>query len=212
MAVDVRVEEYTVGMVQTNCYFIVNQKTNEGLIVDPGAQPKRLAELAREHGVKPVAILLTHCHCDHADGVEYMAKEFGIPVYVHEQEKEGMENPSINLSAGITGMRKKYHADIFVKDEEELELAGLRIKVLLTPGHTPGGCCYYFEDAGILASGDTLFRGSIGRTDFPGGDYKQLINAIRTKLLVLPRDTEVLPGHEARTKIAYEADYNPFLN
>ncbi len=212
MAVDVRVEEYTVGPVQTNCYFVVNQKTNECVVIDPGAYGKQLAAKAREHGVTPVAILLTHGHCDHVEGSEGFVNEFPVKIYAHEAEKATLENPAVNLSAGLTGRNKVYHADVFLKDEEEIELAGLRIRTLLTPGHTQGGCCFYFEDAKILASGDTLFCGSIGRTDFPTGNYRQLLDSIRTKLFTLPRDTQVLPGHDARTTIGSEVNYNPFLN
>ena len=109
------------------------------------------------------------------------------------------------------GAQKSYSADVYVKDDQILELAGFSIRVLYTPGHTGGGCCFYLEDQATLMSGDTLFCGSIGRTDFPGGSMRTLTEAIRTKLFVLPDETAVYPGHESRTTIGYEKKYNPFL-
>ena len=117
----------------------------------------------------------------------------------------------LNLTGMWTMHGEKYSADIYVKDGEILDLAGFRIKVLFTPGHTPGGCCFYFDGYKVLASGDTLFAASVGRTDFPEGSMSDLVRGIREKLLVLPGDTEVLPGHMGRTTIGYERQYNPFL-
>ncbi len=210
MAADLRIEEYTVGPVMTNCYFIVNEDTKETLIIDPGDEAQHLASRIESGQLKPVAILLTHGHFDHAGAVAELRAEFDVPVYAYEGEKETLENPQINLS-GMNGYTEIYKADIFLKDEQVIELAGFKIRVLFTPGHTPGGCCYYFEENKVLASGDTLFCGSVGRTDFPGGSMSQLIRGIKEKLLVLPRDTVVLPGHEARTTIGYECEYNGFL-
>lgn len=211
MAGNILIEEYTVGEVQTNCFFIINPKTKEALIIDPGAEADFLARKIRAGGYQPVAILLTHGHFDHADAVADLKAEFDIPVYAYEAEKRVLEDPMLNLT-GMWGIRgKQYHADRFVKDGDILELAGYQIKVLFTPGHTPGGCCYYFDGYKVLASGDTLFAASVGRTDFPEGSMSALVRGIREKLLVLPGDTEVLPGHMGRTTIGYERQYNPFL-
>ncbi len=206
----IKVEQYVVGPVQTNCYFAVNEETKETLIVDPGANAGRLAEILTEEKLKPAAILLTHGHFDHAGGAAELSARFGIKVYAHESEKETLENPSYNLS-GWEGKSGAYHADCFVSDEQELDLAGFHIRVFYTPGHTAGGCCYYFPYHKVLFSGDTLFSMSVGRTDFPGGSMSQLIGAIRTKILPLPDDITVYPGHNDITTIGAERMYNPYL-
>ena len=138
-----KVEQYVVGPVQTNCYFAINEKTMETLIIDPGDQADALAEKLKQEGCQPKAILLTHGHFDHATAAEALAKEFQISVYAHEKEKETLESEQMN-AGWMIGKSGVFHADIYVKDEQELELAGLHIRVLFTPGHTAGGCCYYF--------------------------------------------------------------------
>ena len=168
-----KVDMYVVGPVQTNCYFVVNDETKEMIIIDPGAMAKQLAERIRKDGYQPVAILLTHGHFDHATAAEELAKEFGIEIYAHEDEKETLEDAELNAS-WMMGERLVFHADRFLKDEQEIELAGFPIKVLLTPGHTVGGCCYYFKEEGMVFSGDSLFCMSVGRTDFPGGSAGEI--------------------------------------
>lgn len=205
-----KIQQYVVGNVATNCYFAINDDTKEVLIVDPGAAAVQLAGKVKEHGLTPAGILLTHGHFDHASAAEELAELLDVKVYAHEAEKETLETPGINLS-GWEGKADVYHADVYVRDEQELELAGFRIKVLFTPGHTVGGCCFYFEEQGVLFSGDTLFEGSIGRTDFPKGSASLLIRAIKEKLLVLPDETSVYPGHGEMTSIGMERMNNPFL-
>lgn len=205
-----KIQQYVVGNVATNCYFAINDDTKEVLIVDPGAAAVQLAGKVKEHGLTPAGILLTHGHFDHASAAEELAELLDVKVYAHEAEKETLETPGINLS-GWEGKADVYHADVYVRDEQELELAGFRNKVLFTPGHTVGGCCFYFEEQGVLFSGDTLFEGSIGRTDFPKGSASLLIRAIKEKLLILPDETSVYPGHGEMTSIGMERMNNPFL-
>ena len=205
-----KVNQYVVGPVQTNCYFAINDDTKEMIIIDPGASPKQLAERARMEGCTPVAILLTHGHFDHATAAEELAKEFGIPIYAHEDEKETLEDAELNAS-WMMGDSLVFHADVFVKDEEELDLAGFHIRVLHTPGHTVGGCCYYFPYENVVFSGDSLFCTSIGRTDFKKGSTSDLIRAIKEKLMTLPDRTTVYPGHNDVTTIENERMYNPYL-
>lgn len=212
--VDFSIETYVVGPVQTNCYFLINQDSKEILVVDPGAGAKRLAQYIRDNGYTPVAILLTHGHFDHADGIDDLKEElseFSLPVYTYEGELETLENPRINLSADFTGVAKRYHADVFLQDHEQVTLAGFTIQCLFTPGHTPGSCCFYLADEKILFSGDTLFAQSIGRTDFPGGSMSDLVRGAKTQLFLLPEDTVVLPGHNDVTSIGDEKKYNPYL-
>ena len=205
-----KIEQYIVGSVSTNCYFAINDETKEVIIIDPGAAAKQLAAKVEEGGLKPAAILLTHGHFDHASAAEELAKLLDVKIYAHEAERETLEDPSINLS-GWEGKKESYHADEYVADETVLELAGFQIQVLHTPGHTVGGCCYYFKEQGTVFSGDTLFCMSIGRTDFPKGSASQLIRAINEKLMILPDETAVYAGHGEMTSIGMERMQNFYL-
>ena len=140
-----------------------------------------------------------------------VCEKYDIPIYAHEAEAETLNNPSINLSGNMMGQPARYEVDNFLRDEETIKLAGFDIRVLFTPGHTPGGCCYYLPYEDLLFSGDTLFCGSVGRTDFPGGSMSQLVGAVRDKLMVLPDNTVVLTGHDSDTTIERERLYNPYL-
>lgn len=210
MTEQTEVLRYIVGPVCTNCYLLVNHKTGELLVVDPGDQAQLIEKQIEKTGAKPVAILLTHGHFDHAGAAEELADKYQISIYAHEAEKETLEDPGLNL-CGMIGEHKVYHADIFVKDEEVLNFAGFSIRVFFTPGHTIGGCCYYIADEKILFSGDTLFQESVGRTDFPRGSASDLIRAIREKLMPLPDDVTVYTGHDESTLIGYERMHNPYL-
>lgn len=208
--VPLRIQQYVVSVCATNCYFAINDDTKEVLIIDPGASAKQLAEKVKEYELTPIGILLTHGHFDHASAAAELSHLLGVKVYACEAEQETLETPSLNLS-GWEGKSETYHADVYVKDEQELELAGFQIRVLFTPGHTVGGCCYYFTEQGAVFSGDTLFEGSIGRTDFPKGSASQLIRAINEKLMIMPDETAVYPGHGEMTSIGMERVNNPFL-
>ncbi len=155
-------------------------------------------------------ILLTHGHFDHAGAAEELAEEYEIPVIAHEAEKETLEDPRRNQSGGMMGQPTAYSADTYVRDGQQMTLAGMTFTVLHTPGHTPGGCCFYFPREGLLIAGDTLFAGSVGRTDFPGGSMAQLVAGIREKLLTLPDETQVLCGHGESTSIGDERRWNPY--
>lgn len=205
-----KINQYVVGAVQTNCYFIINEDTKEVLIVDPGDAAKQLAQKVKDDGLTPVAILLTHGHFDHAGRAKALAEEFGIKIYAHEKEKRTLEDPEYNVS-WMVGSSEVYSADEFLKDEQELDLAGFHIRVLYTPGHTEGGCCYYFPYDNVLFSGDTLFCMSVGRTDFKGGSMSEIVRSIKEKIMVLPEDTTVYPGHNDVTTIENERMYNPYL-
>ncbi|MBE5889859.1 MAG: MBL fold metallo-hydrolase [Lachnospiraceae bacterium] len=206
-----RLELYVVGPVQTNCYFVINEETNEMIVVDPGSSGKALAQKAKESGYEPKAIILTHGHFDHCNGIEDFLSEYDIPVYTYEGERETMENPIYNLSGDMGGEGCSYHVDYYLKDEQELDIAGFHFRVLATPGHTLGGCCFYFPYEDTLFSGDTLFQYSVGRTDFPGGSMSTLVHAIKEKLMVLPEKTTVYPGHGDATTIEFERMNNPYL-
>ncbi len=209
---DFDILRFVVGPVQTNCYFVCNRVTKEAIVIDPGASADVLYRKLSEEDLFAKAILLTHGHFDHAGGAEELSSLCGgIPIYAAELEKETLEDPNLNLSAGMGREAACYHATHFLRDEEEVQIAGFKIRLLLTPGHTAGGCSYYFPKQMIVFSGDALFSGSVGRTDFPGGSMKTLVHSIREKLLTLPDITTVYPGHGEETRISEEKVYNPYL-
>ncbi len=205
-----KVYSMVLGQVQTNFYMAANEETKETLLIDPADGASYIIRQVDQLGLKPVAILLTHGHFDHILAVNELKAKYQIPVYIHEDEKDVLDDPAISLSEWI-GTHHKVTVDHYVSDGQILDLAGFKIKVMHTPGHTKGGACFYIEDEKALFAGDTLFRCSIGRTDFPTGDTQTLLNSIREKLFVLPEDTNVFPGHEGVTTIGYEKKYNPFF-
>ena len=215
------------GMVATNCYTLFNEDTKEAILIDASGNANTLLRTVREEGLSPKAILLTHAHFDHMDGVEGIRKEYpDIEVIIGENDAPLLDNPSVNLSLAFTGIPVSIKADRTVKDGEEIELIGLKIKCIEVSGHTIGGMCYYIEslppsgdgvsqsmtNKGVLFDGDTLFHGSVGRSDFPTGDAEALLKNIREKLFTLPDDTQVFPGHDSETTIRWEKTYNPYFN
>ena len=211
-----KINHYVVGMVQTNCYIVINDGTKECFIIDPGASGKQLAEKIKQDNLVPVAVLLTHGHFDHAGAAKVLADEFDIPIYAHEAEADTLHDPQKNVS-WMVGAKESYDADMFIKDEEIITLADFEIKVLHTPGHTEGGCCYYIAAEDVIFTGDTLFAQSVGRTDFPGGSMSQIVRSINEKLLTLNEpgcletDIMVYPGHNDPTTIETERMENPYL-
>lgn len=203
---------YVVGPVQTNCYLLINEDTDQAVIVDPGASGKALADAIQKEGFHLEAVLLTHGHFDHAGGVKDLVASFDrpIPVYALDEEKVTLQDPQLNAGL-MMGLRESYEADHFLSDGEEVTLAGFTLQVLATPGHTIGGCCYYLPKEHLVFTGDSLFAGSIGRTDFPLGSQEDLIASIREKLLPLPDETMVLPGHGGASTIGKEKLQNPYV-
>lgn len=207
---DMKIEGFVMGSVGTNVYLLINEETLETVLVDPGDCPQRFLDHLQEKGLKIVGILLSHGHYDHILGIEKLRETCPVPVFAHEAEEALLNNPNNNLSA-MTGRPCVVKDVTYVKDGQTLQMAGYNFQVLHTPGHTPGGCCYYIASEKILISGDTLFCASVGRTDFPGGSMSDLIRGIKDKLMVLPDEVRVLPGHMGESTIGYERGHNPYL-
>lgn len=201
------------GMVDTNCYLLACSETREVMIIDPGTfspgEVKTILGLISQHDLKPRYILNTHGHIDHIAGNGQVKKTTGAELLIHSNDADMIGSGTLNGSFMFGQEVVSPPADRQLKDGEHIELGKLMIKVLHTPGHTPGCICLYVD--GTLFSGDTLFAGSIGRTDLPGGDEKAIIRSIKEKLMVLPDETIVRPGHGPRTTIGAERESNPFL-
>ena len=206
-----KIEKFVLGPVGTNCYIVRNDETKECFLVDLAACPPELISHIRGAGLSVKAVLLTHGHFDHIMGLDRFSEEFPVPVYACEDERELLSDPRLNSSLSMIGQRYAFDGAQYVKDSDVLDIAGMKIRVVATPGHTSGGCCYYIEEEGVLFSGDTLFHGSIGRTDLPTGSMSLLVRSVQEKLFVLPDETKVYPGHMEETTIGYEKKYNPFF-
>ena len=209
---DCKVHRIMTGSLGENCFLVQNSVSGEVFLVDPGDDAQRIKDLIRRIDGDLRAILLTHGHQDHIGAVEELRD--GVPVYALESEKELLADEMMNLSGmhifgGNGGC--SITADCLVSSGEKLKIAGFLVEVIATPGHTAGSCCYYLPEEGILFSGDTLFEGSVGRSDLPTGDEWALLASIREKLMVLPDNTAVMPGHGGYTSIGRERTYNPFL-
>ncbi len=207
-----KLTKYTAGVVQTNIYFLENTESVECVILDPGANAPKIIEIAEKQlATRPVAVLLTHGHFDHIMAAREVAEHFGVKIYGAEAERELLADPQMNLSTNF-GLEICITKFVPLQNGEHLDFLGLDWQVLATPGHTGGSVCYYIENTGaepMLFSGDTLFQESYGRTDFPTGSEQKLFASIREKLLVLPENTKVYPGHEGETTIENEKKYNP---
>jgi glyoxylase-like metal-dependent hydrolase (beta-lactamase superfamily II) len=198
--------------VQENCFVLRPKGADTALIVDPGDEPKKLLSAIEGLGIKKVeAILVTHTHFDHIGAVAPVAKATQAPVYCPELEKEVLANIMDYVPWPGFGPFESYEADMTVSGGEKLELAGLSIEVLFTPGHSPGHVTYALADAPALFSGDVLFQGSVGRVDLPGGDWPTLLGSIESLVTTYPPETTVYPGHMSITTLGRERAANPFL-
>lgn len=209
------VRSYSLGPVQTNCY-IVSNKEKDCLIFDPGEEGARIISELRKNGLNPLAILLTHTHFDHIGAVDTIREAYQIPLYVHEKEVAWLADPMKNGSGKYAEL-PNYSVNLpdnehIIRTEGELEIGAFTMTVAHTPGHSPGSVSFIFKEDGFAIVGDTLFEQSIGRTDLIGGSTNVLLKSIHDKLLSLPEDTIIYPGHGNYTTPASEMDSNPFLN
>ncbi len=207
---ELAVQAIAVSPFQTNCYLASDVSTGDAVIIDPGDEAEVIVNAVRSAGLTVRAIINTHGHADHIAANGAMKNEFRCPIMIHELEVEYLSDPDLNLASFIGHVGPiSPPADRLLADGDEIVAGNLRFTVLHTPGHTPGGICLSIGDA--LFAGDTLFAGSIGRSDFPGGSHRQLLSSIREKLLLLPDETIVYPGHGCETTIGVERATNPWL-
>lgn len=198
-----------VGSFDVNCTILSD--SGRAWIVDPGQEADRLVSLLKKKGLTPAAVLLTHAHFDHIGAVPGLQKAFpGLPVFVHEKDVPMIGHPLNQLPPDYPPVKRFENLEV-LKSGGQTTLKGLEVEIIETSGHTPGGVCYYFKNNKLLLSGDTLFAGSVGRTDLPGGDMATLMKSLG-KLTALPEDTRVIPGHGPHTTIADEKRGNPFLS
>lgn len=218
----IRVENVVLGMCATNCYAVFESgsmmpggelvdELRDAVIIDPAADVYSIRDMINKYKLNPVAILLTHGHFDHWLAADALRKMYNIKVYAAQEEQAILENSTNNLSLPFTGSGDTLVADEYFAAGSVLNLGRFTIKTLLVPGHTVGGTCYYFEKEQVLISGDTLFAGSVGRSDFPTGSASALIRNIKIQLLSLPENVKVFPGHGDMTTIGYEKVNNPFF-
>lgn len=199
------------GALQVNTYLAVDEETNKGFIVDPGGYNPALTKMVKDENIDIEYIILTHGHSDHICGVKEHLEDFpGARVVADKEEEPMLHDVRFNFSAEF-GMPYTVDADIYVTDGDEINVGNINLKFFHTPGHSPGGMCIYAEKENVLFSGDTLFRQSIGRTDFPGCSFEALAESIKEKLFVLPDETQVFPGHMGPTQIGFEKRNNPFV-
>lgn len=204
---DIKVGRMILGSVETNCYIVYNGE-KEAVVIDPAKNG--LYDKLTENGFKVVGILLTHGHFDHIMGCHELMEKSKAKLYALSAEKEVCNNSNLNASEQI---RRPYTVDpdVTLSDGEEIELAGIGFRTIATPGHTIGSCCYYVESEGWLFSGDTLFRGSIGRTDLPTGSGERIMESVEMLANTIPDDVKIYPGHGDHTTMGEEKAHNPFL-
>lgn len=208
-----QIDRFCLGELQTNCYVVrAEESATDCLVVDPGADPDELIDLLGRRHLNPVATILTHGHADHIVGTAVLRRDYPqMRVYIHRLDASMLTDPRANLSIYLGSLFTGEPADVLLEDGDTIDLAGIKLEVLHTPGHSPGGICLYAPQENLVFVGDTLFAGSIGRSDFEGGDESQLLESIRTRLLTLPDATAVYPGHGMRTTIGREKRANPYI-
>jgi glyoxylase-like metal-dependent hydrolase (beta-lactamase superfamily II) len=202
MKADFKIE--VVGMLDVNCYLVSVPKSRKLYIIDPGGDPKQIIDAAHKFDCDEAIILLTHAHVDHIGAVRDVARGLGVrTVYVHKDEAALYKSPNNHLLPYIPAAEDLPKATTTIPGND--------FELIETPGHSPGGVCYYFKQIPAVFVGDTIFRNSVGRSDLPGGNHKQLINSIQSKLMTLPDDLRLYPGHGPATTVGDEKKHNPFL-
>lgn len=204
-----QVKQIVTGIIEENCYIIY--KKDKALIVDPGGETSKIKDTIEHLEVRPVAVLLTHTHYDHIGSLEDIRVDYDIPVYVSPKEQDWLDNPLKNLSANNPFSVKANKAEYTFDPVQNLVIDDFSFKVVPTPGHSPGGVSFIFDDSDFVITGDALFAGSVGRTDLPGSEPDKLLEAIRNYLFQLPDYYTIFPGHGRDSTIGHEKANNPFF-
>ena len=204
-----KIDAIMTGPFSVNCCIVSNN--GDAVIVDPGGNAADIEAYISDNGLKPLAVVNTHGHFDHIGAISEITKRYGIPFYIHKDDEFLLSQGQKIVKMYGFGTMENPVPDKYIEDGEVLTFGSITIKVLHTPGHTPGGCCLYIEGADSVLTGDTLFHESIGRSDFPYADGKQLTDSIMTKLFALDDNVKVYPGHGGFSTIGHEKQYNPYL-
>jgi len=211
-----KIEKFTTNIFQENCYLVWNEQSKHGIVIDPGmmndSERAILEEFISKNHITIQCVLLTHTHLDHAASAKIISQKYDCKIYGSAEDEDLSKN--LQMQADFFQLKctfDSFKIDCYTSDLEELDFANLKIVVLFTPGHTKGGTSYYFPQLQSVFVGDTLFSSSIGRTDLWGGDYDTLISSIKCKIMALPGDTIIYPGHGTKTTVNEEKQYNPFL-
>lgn len=203
-------EGMAVGSYYANCYIVGSDSTNEAAIIDPGADFNLIDKKIIELGLEPKIIILTHAHGDHIGAVIDFVNKYGTKVYIHKEDAEMLKDGNKNFTKALTGKNISIIPNVELKDNDEIKLGDLNFEIIHTPGHTRGGIC--IKVGNIMMTGDTLFNKSIGRTDFPGGSFDEIINSIKEKIFKYDDDIIIYPGHNSPSTIKSEKMGNPFVN
>lgn len=203
-------EAMTVGSYLSNCYIVGSETTMEAAVIDPGADFKKIDDKLKELDLIPKIIILTHAHGDHIGAVKELTDKYNLKIYIHKDDAEVLKDGNANLSKMITGKSTSIIPDFELNDGDEITLGDLKFEIIHTPGHTKGGIC--IKVGNIMMTGDTLFNKSIGRTDFPGGSFEDIISSIKNKIFKYDDDIVIYPGHNSPSTIKSEKLGNPFVN
>ncbi len=204
-----QIQTITVGALETNCYLVYDEKTREAVVVDPGAEPKKIIAAIDQLELKPLMIVNTHGHVDHVGANKNIKEAYSIPLLIHKKDEKILTHALQSGFALMLGAKKSPSPDKYIEDGDVLHIGGSRLKAVHTPGHSPGGIVLV-GDAFII-SGDTLFNQGVGRTDLPGGDWDQLMTSIKTKIFPLDGELKVFPGHGPATTVGREKNSNPYI-
>ncbi|MCT4621466.1 MAG: MBL fold metallo-hydrolase [Marinisporobacter sp.] len=204
------IERIQAGVYAVNCYIVVCEDTKKACVIDPGGDADEILKYIEKNGLTLEFILLTHAHGDHIGGIPKLKEMKNVPIFLHKEDEGMLMDASKNLSSMMSGPNVGASPDKLISDGDVISLGNLKLNIIHTPGHTRGGICIKVLD--ILFTGDTLFANSIGRTDFEGGSFEQIIDSIKRKLLVFDDGVKVLPGHGPYSTIGAERIHNPFIN
>jgi hydroxyacylglutathione hydrolase len=200
-----------VGLLQVNCYIIGDEQTKEAVVIDPGGDEDEILDALKYHQLNLKYIIDTHGHFDHVDANQPLKAATGAQILIHEADAQMLSQPSAEAMLFTGNRLRTSQADVLLKEDDVISFGAYRLKVLHTPGHTPGGISLVMEGQPYVYVGDLLFNGSIGRTDFPGGSFEALITAVRNKIFTLGDNYTVYPGHGPVTTVGHERKYNPFF-